>query len=278
MANTDPTGYISIPPDLTRGFSWKQPVVCATTANITLSGTQTIDGRAVVAGERVLVKDQTIGSQNGLLVCATGAWIRAFDMDQDLTTAVAIEEVMGAAVYVIAGTVNGGTFWRTTNTTAPTLGTTTITFVQFGGSGSGTVTSVALTVPAEFSVSGSPITTSGTLAVSKANESANAVWAGPTSGSAAQPTFRALVAADIPAGVGQTDHEHIDNVIYSGDGSTAAFELPAAPFDAYSVQAFVAGVRVPQTLSGTMLTTMTFDTAPASGTDNVVVDITAVAV
>lgn len=64
--------------------------------------------------------------------------------------------------------------------------------------GSGTVTSVALSVPGEFSVSGSPVTTSGTLAVSKATQSANTVWAGPTSGSAAAPTFRAVVAADLP--------------------------------------------------------------------------------
>jgi hypothetical protein len=65
------------------------------------------------------------------------------------------------------------------------------------GGGSGSVTSVSLTMPAEFSVAGSPITAAGTLAVSKANENANQVWAGPTSGGAAPPTFRALVAADL---------------------------------------------------------------------------------
>lgn len=63
--------------------------------------------------------------------------------------------------------------------------------------GDGTVTSVALTAPTEFSVAGSPITTAGTLAVTKATQSANTVWAGPTTGAAAQPAFRALVAADI---------------------------------------------------------------------------------
>jgi len=71
-----------------------------------------------------------------------------------------------------------------------------------GAAGTGTVTSVALTAPVEFTVGGSPITLSGTLAISKANENANTVWAGPTSGGAAVPTFRALVAADIPAGTG----------------------------------------------------------------------------
>ncbi len=62
----------------------------------------------------------------------------------------------------------------------------------------GTVTSVALTAPAEFAVAGSPVTTSGTLAVTKANQTANTVWAGPASGAAAQPAFRALVAKDVP--------------------------------------------------------------------------------
>lgn len=64
---------------------------------------------------------------------------------------------------------------------------------------SGTVTSVALSAPASvFSVSGSPVTTSGTLALSLNTQAANTVWAGPSSGSNAAPTFRALVAADIP--------------------------------------------------------------------------------
>lgn len=67
----------------------------------------------------------------------------------------------------------------------------------FGGSG--TVTSVAMTVPSILSVSGSPITSAGTLAVTLANEAANIVLAGPTGGGAATPTFRSLVAADIPA-------------------------------------------------------------------------------
>lgn len=71
----------------------------------------------------------------------------------------------------------------------------TLTIAATGGSG--TVTSVAQTVPTEFSVSGSPVTTSGTLAISKATQSANTIWAGPTSGGAAQPTFRTMVAADL---------------------------------------------------------------------------------
>ena len=67
-----------------------------------------------------------------------------------------------------------------------------------GGSGSGTVTSVGLNLPAIFSVTNSPVTTSGTLTGTLVTQSANLFLAGPTTGSAAIPTFRALVAADLP--------------------------------------------------------------------------------
>jgi hypothetical protein len=65
------------------------------------------------------------------------------------------------------------------------------------GGGNGSVTSVGLTMPAEFAVAGSPVSAAGTLAVTKATETANTVWAGPTGGGPAQPAFRALVAADL---------------------------------------------------------------------------------
>jgi hypothetical protein len=63
------------------------------------------------------------------------------------------------------------------------------------------VTSVALSAPGEFSVSGSPVTGSGTLTLTKANQNANLAYAGPTSGGAAAPAFRALVTADMPTSV-----------------------------------------------------------------------------
>lgn len=64
--------------------------------------------------------------------------------------------------------------------------------------GSGTVTSVGLTLPGEFAVADSPITTAGTLAATKVNQAPNSVWAGPASGGSAPPAFRSLAAADIP--------------------------------------------------------------------------------
>lgn len=69
--------------DLTvQGLDPKQSVKAASTANIaSLSGTKTIDGVALVAGDRVLVKDQSTASQNGVYVVAASAWARAADMD-----------------------------------------------------------------------------------------------------------------------------------------------------------------------------------------------------
>lgn len=69
---------------------------------------------------------------------------------------------------------------------------------QSGGGGGGTVTSVGFTAPTEFAVSGSPITASGTLGIAWATQSPNQVLASPVSGGNGVPTFRTLVAADIP--------------------------------------------------------------------------------
>lgn len=83
-----------------------------------------------------------------------------------------------------------------TNYVLQTDGATT----SWAPAGSGTVTSVSLSLPGEFSVSGSPITTAGTFTVTKANQATNAVYAGPSSGGAAAPTFRLLTDNDIPVG------------------------------------------------------------------------------
>lgn len=86
------------------GLSPKKAARIGSTVNLTLSGTQTIDGISAVAGDRVLVKDQTLPANNGIYVVAAGAWTRALDMDS--TTP--IDEFNGAWVPVQLGTVNAG--------------------------------------------------------------------------------------------------------------------------------------------------------------------------
>ena len=103
--------------------NWMAPVKAATTANITLSGTQTIDGIALVAGDRALVKDQTTTSQNGVYIVSATAWTRAADAD---TAA----KMAGAAVAVSSGTVNGGFTWDSDFKSTDTLGTTALTWAR----------------------------------------------------------------------------------------------------------------------------------------------------
>lgn len=117
---------------LLQGLNPKGAVRVATTANITLSGTQTIDGVAVVAGDRVLVKDQTTPSQNGIYVVAAGAWSRAVDMN---TWA----EVPSAYLFAQEGTTWADVPFVCTSNAGGTLDTTAITFMQFNGAGSITV-------------------------------------------------------------------------------------------------------------------------------------------
>jgi len=98
----------------------------STGANLTLSGTQTVDGVALAVGNVVLVKDQTSVPTNGLYVVASGAWTRATPMD---TWA----EIPGTFVSVQEGTTNHDTVWLSTADAGGTLGTSNITFTQLPG-------------------------------------------------------------------------------------------------------------------------------------------------
>jgi hypothetical protein len=139
----DPTGLLSHLNRQHRGMAWKEPCRVATTATVTISTAlnsgDTIDGVTLADGDRVLVKDQSTGNQNGIYVVGTTP-ARAYDMDQDGTTSVVAEEIAGAFVWVIAGTANAQTLWFTTNVAGGTLGSTTITFSQFTGGGGTTIT------------------------------------------------------------------------------------------------------------------------------------------
>jgi hypothetical protein len=101
----------------------KRSVRVATTANITLSGTQTIDGVAVVAGDRILVKNQATASQNGIYVVAAGAWSRSLDADS-------ASELAGALVNVDSGTTNAGKLFDTDFKSTDTIGTTAVPWYQ----------------------------------------------------------------------------------------------------------------------------------------------------
>ena len=113
---------------IAQGIDAKASVVAASTTNLTLSGAQTIDGVSVIAGDRVLVKDQTTASDNGIYLCASGSWTRTTDADT-------YAELVAAYTFVEGGTVNANNGFICTITAGGTLGTTPITFAQFSGAG-----------------------------------------------------------------------------------------------------------------------------------------------
>lgn len=111
--------------NLIRGLTYKNAVKAATTTNITLSGTQTVDGIALVANDEVLVKNQTTASANGIYVVASGAWTRRADLAAGVNAS-------GIAVTVEQGTANGDKVFIQTNDPA-VVGTDALSFTQLGG-------------------------------------------------------------------------------------------------------------------------------------------------
>jgi len=128
VANTDAANkqYVD---NTTQGLDAKASVrVASTGANLTLSGLQTVDGISLIAGDRVLVKDQSTTSANGVYVVASGAWTRATDTDT-------WNELVSAYVFVEEGTVNADSGWTCTVNRGGTIDTTAVTWVQFSGAG-----------------------------------------------------------------------------------------------------------------------------------------------
>lgn len=121
-------GYVQLQvSNAAAGIDAKPSVRITMTANDTLSGLAARDGVTLVAGDRVLAKNQTTGSANGVYVAAAGAWARAVDADASA------EITPGAFWYVEEGTANGKTQWRLENTGVVVLGTTALVINQFGG-------------------------------------------------------------------------------------------------------------------------------------------------
>lgn len=146
---------------IAQGLFIKAPVLVLSLSNITLSGLQTIDGIALVAGNRVLVAGQTAGIQNGIYVVATGAWTRSSDM--------AVGTPAGSSfAFVEEGIVNADTGWTcTADTPNDIVGTNVLPFVQFSsagvvtaGNGLQKIGNVISILPADSSIQSSVLGTS----------------------------------------------------------------------------------------------------------------------
>jgi hypothetical protein len=110
--------------NLSAGLSWKDSVRAASTAQRALSGLTAIDGVTPVANDRILLKNQTAPAENGIWLAQAAAWTRATDADSD-------SDLINATVFVSEGG-QADTAWVMTTNSPITLGTTGLTWVQFG--------------------------------------------------------------------------------------------------------------------------------------------------
>lgn len=141
---------------LSTDSAFKTDVKAATTASITLSGTQTIDGISCAAGDRVLVKNQATAAQNGIYIVAAGSWARATDAD-------AAADLAGAVVAVSSGATNGGLIFYTGFKASNTLDTDAVNWTQLGLISDGSIASAKL---------GGDITTAGKALLTAADAAA----------------------------------------------------------------------------------------------------------
>lgn len=137
---------------------FKHSVLAATTAAITLSGLQTVDGVALTAGARVLVKHQAAAKDNGLYLVASGAWTRCTDADTSAKV------TPGLLVLVERGTLNGDSGWQLVTDAPVTLGVTALAFdMAFGRTGvaAGTYRSVKVDAYGRVVAATNPTTLQG---------------------------------------------------------------------------------------------------------------------
>jgi hypothetical protein len=133
------------------GLSWKAPVTVASTANIaTLSGLLTIDTVTLVAGETVLVKDQSTAADNGIYVVSAGAWTRSVGAD-------VWEEFIGAIVFVVEGTQTGSA-WFCTAQPGGTLGVTANNWSNFSVASTYTAGTGLTLLGTQFSITNTAVT------------------------------------------------------------------------------------------------------------------------
>ena len=134
-----------------QGLDAKASCVAATTANITLSGTQTIDGIALIAGDRCLVKNQTLSQNNGIYIVSASTWTRALDMD-------VWAEVPNAFTFIETGSTQADTGWVCTANQGGTIGVTAMPWTQFSGAGTYTAGTGLTLTGTQFSITNTAVT------------------------------------------------------------------------------------------------------------------------
>ena len=224
---------------LVNGLDVKESVRAATVgSNITLSGTQTLDGVSLSVGDRVLVKDQTTSSQNGIYVVASGSWSRAADADDDS------EVTSGLFTFVESGSANADSGFTLTTDGSITVGTTALTFTQFSGAGSVSagdgLSKSGNTLSADLKSNGGVVIESGELAVDLGASSITGTLGVSNGGTGATSVSAAQQALDLEPGVDIQAHGDVlddlsgltqasnKGIFFDTANSAATFDLTAA--------------------------------------------------
>ena len=231
-----------------QGIDWKASVRAATTANVTLASDlengDTLDGVTLATGDRILVKNQSTGSQNGIYVVkASGAPDRSTDADTGA------ELTASFAVFVEEGTVNADSGYVLTTDGAITVGTTALTFTQFTGLGqvvagdglSKTGNTLNVTAGTGISITGDAVTNDGVLSITG---TANQITASASTGaitlsgpqdlhSGATPTF-----AGVNAGSGNVTAGSVTLTDALLGTATATASTSATTIDSWSATTY----------------------------------------
>ena len=218
-----------------QGLGPKAACQCATTTNITLSGLQTIDGYTTLAGDRVLVKNQTSSANNGIYIASTGSWTRSSDMNT-------WSEVPGAYTVILNGTTNIDTGWVCTASSTGTIGTTPITWVQFSNVNTYTAGTGLTLASNQFSITNTGVT-AGSYGSASQTLSATVNAQGQLSALSAQ---NIAIANTQVSGLGTLSTQNANSVAITG-GSINGTTIGASS----------ASTGVFTTLSGTTITATT---------------------
>ena len=224
------------------GISWKAPAKAATTVNITLSGPQTIDTVSVVAGDTVLVKNQTNPAQNGIYTVQTGAWTYAIGS----TT---WSQYIGAVIYIVAGGQATAAFY-TTAQPGGTLGVTAMNWYNLSFSSSYTAGTGLTLTGTQFS-----ITNTGVSAATYGSASNVPVIAFNAQGQATSVTNTAISIPNTQVtGLGTLSTQNASSVAITG-----------GTINGTTIGATTASTGAFTTLGGTTITASTQFSGPGTG-------------
>ena len=221
-----------------QGLNAKAAVIAATTVNITLSGLQTIDGYTTLAGDRILVKNQSSSQFNGIYLASATTWTRALDMD-------IWAEVPSAYMFVMEGSAQADTSWVCTSDPGGTINVTPITFVQFGSAGAYTAGTGLTLTGNQFS-----ITNTGVTATTYGSASAVPVFAVNAQGQITSVTNTSIAIA---------------NTAVSGLGTMSTQNANAVAITGGSIDGTTVGLTTASTVRGTTITATTQFTGAGTG-------------